>query len=119
MNIISNEVPNHILKELRSKDKIAVREKYFYIFTRNREAFIDCMKCFDESNFILCWNIFEDFHNWGKEIYDGRPDRLNEQNGYFIRFKIVLKHDKYEVYLDFLTKSNSKYKKLDNYINII
>ena len=121
MNKKSTEVSEFIWNQIKNDDHIFIRGKSFYIFSRNREDFLGAMKNIEESGkFILSWNIFEDFYNWGKEIYDGRPDRLNINGGYFIRFKILLKkEDSAEIELNFLTKSINKYKLLTNFIKLI
>lgn len=121
MNKKSTEVSEFIWNQIKNEDEIFIRGKMFYIFSRNREDFLGAMKNIEESGkFILSWNIFEDFYNWGKEIYDGRPDRLNINGGYFIRFKILLKkEDSAEIELNFLTKSINKYKLLPNFIKLI
>lgn len=121
MNKKSTEISEFIWNQIKNEDHIFIRGKSFYIFSRNREDFLGAMKNIEESGkFILSWNIFEDFYNWGKEIYDGRPDRLNINGGYFIRFKILLKkEDSAEIELNFLSKSINKYKLLTNFINLI
>ena len=121
MNAKSNEISDLIWNQIKNKDHIFIRGESFYIFSRNREDFLNAMKNIEESGkFILSWNIFENFYNWGKEIYDGRPDRLNENGGYFIRFKILLKkEDSTEIELQFLSKSINKYKSLPNFIKLI
>ena len=121
MNKKSTEISEFIWNQIKNEDHIFIRGKSFYIFSRNREDFLDAMKNINEcGRFVLSWNIFENFYNWGKEIYDGRPDRLNENSGYFIRFKILLKNNNSaEIELNFLTKSINKYKHLPNFIDLI
>lgn len=118
----TNEIGTHLWNSIKDKEEIFIRGKSFYLFSRDKEKFLAALKNIEDSgNFVLSWNIFENFYNWGVCIYNGRPDLLNENNGYFIRFKIILKNyhkQTAEIELDMLKKSISKYKKLDTFIEV-